>query len=458
MAGMPVGEGSHLSNPVAIGDTRRRHVLINRNYALLWSGQLISSIGDFMLSATAVLWISQRIAVGQSWAPLAVSGELIAVTVPTFLFGPFAGVFVDRWNKRHTMLVADLLRFALIALLVPLGTSLGDGLTPTARLGAIYTVIVLEAMASLFFNPARLGLVGKIVPEVEQARASGLLFLTLSVGITLGPAIAAPLYFSLGPSWALVLDALSFLVSFAAILAIRLPRSSPNQATGQASNIIRELLEGIRFFAGNRTLRTLLIVTAITLFGSSAINALDIFFLQSNLHAPPEQFGILSAGTGVGILVGSLLATWIVPRIGAARAFWLGTMLAGALIIAYARQTEFGIALVTLAIIGLPSAWLNVAIGPLLLQSTPPNLIGRASAIFTPATNLAALLSTALAGYLASTALQRLDTNLSGLHFGPYDTIYLAGGILITLAGVFAWSQLHNWKPRPTKESQERLD
>lgn len=447
-----------MNDPVVIGDSRRRHLLINQNFALLWGGQLISSLGDFMLSATVVLWISQRIAVGQPWAPLAVSGELIAITVPTFLFGPFAGVFVDRWNKRLTMLVADLLRFALIALLIPFGTSFGDGLTTTTKLSVIYIALVLAATASLFFNPARLGLVGTIVPEKEQARASGLLFLTLSVGITLGPAIAAPLYFSFGPSWALLLDALSFLISFAAILAIRAPQASPDQTQGQASGVVREMLDGFSFFAGNRTLRTLLIVTAITLFGSSAINALDIFFLQTNLHAPPEQFGILSAGTGVGVLVGSLLATWIVPRIGAARAFWLGTILAGALIVAYARQTEFGVALVTLAIIGLPSAWLNVAIGPLLLQSTPPNLIGRASAIFTPATNLAALLSTALAGYLASTVLRGLDGRVYGLRFGPYDTIYLAGGILIALAGVFAWSQLRTWKPRPPLETQERLD
>ena len=362
-----------MAKTVPVGLARPGAMLINRNYALLWGGQMISSIGDFMLSATVVLWITQRIAVGQSWAPLAVSGELIAITAPTFLLGPFAGVFVDRWNKRRTMLAADLLRFVLIALLIPLRTPVADGLAPMPRLGAIYAALVLTATASLFFTPARLALVGEIVSVEQQARASGLLFLTLSVGITLGPALAAPLYFAFGPGWALLLDALSFLVSFVAILAIRAPQGASNPVSDGQHTVIRELAEGVSYFAGNSTLRTILVVTAITLFGSSAINALDIFFLRTNLHAPPELFGILSAGTGAGVLLGSLLATWIVPRVGVARSFWLGTVLAGALIVVYARQTEFGAALVTLAVIGVPSAWLNVAIGPLLLQSTPPN-------------------------------------------------------------------------------------
>src|SRR6185312_16252438 len=82
-------------------------LLLNRDFALLWIGQIISSIGDFALSATLVLWIATRLAVNESWAPLAVSGEFLALTIPVALFGPIAGVFVDRWDKRRTMLTMD---------------------------------------------------------------------------------------------------------------------------------------------------------------------------------------------------------------------------------------------------------------------------------------------------------------------------------------------------------------
>ncbi|HEY7358333.1 MAG TPA: hypothetical protein VH590_17755, partial [Ktedonobacterales bacterium] len=78
--------------------SKKSSFLINRNFGLLWSGQSISNIGDFVFSTTLVLWIASIIARGQTWAPLAVSAVLLATSVPTLLIGPVAGVFVDRWD------------------------------------------------------------------------------------------------------------------------------------------------------------------------------------------------------------------------------------------------------------------------------------------------------------------------------------------------------------------------
>src|SRR5579885_2288719 len=109
--------------------------LINRDFGLLWGGQSISNVGDFVFDTTLILWIATIIAGGQTWAPLAVSGVLVATAVPIFLIGPIAGVFVDRWNKRQTMLAMDATRAILIALLLPV--ALGK---PSIfwQLGAIY--------------------------------------------------------------------------------------------------------------------------------------------------------------------------------------------------------------------------------------------------------------------------------------------------------------------------------
>src|SRR5690348_4440211 len=115
-------------------------LLINRDFALLWIGQIVSSIGDFALSATLVLWIATRLAVNEPWAPLAVSGEFLALTIPVVLFGPLAGVFVDRWDKRRTMLAMDLARALLVSLLIPLAAPLGDGLSPAWLLAGLYSV------------------------------------------------------------------------------------------------------------------------------------------------------------------------------------------------------------------------------------------------------------------------------------------------------------------------------
>ena len=85
----------------------------NRNWLLLWLGQSVSITGDYVFDTTVVLWIATVIAKGQPWAPAAVGGVLIAAAVPALLVGPFAGVYVDRWDRHRTMLVADACRAAL---------------------------------------------------------------------------------------------------------------------------------------------------------------------------------------------------------------------------------------------------------------------------------------------------------------------------------------------------------
>src|SRR5262249_33016569 len=101
----------------AVQPARRLGPLINRDYALPWGGQLISTLGDFVFDTTLIVWIATQLAVGQPWAPLAVSGVLIAATAPFLLIGPLAGVFVDRWDKRWTLMTMDMARAVLILLL-----------------------------------------------------------------------------------------------------------------------------------------------------------------------------------------------------------------------------------------------------------------------------------------------------------------------------------------------------
>src|SRR5262245_29685487 len=102
-----------------------------------------------------VLWVGTVLAAGQPWAPLAVSGVLIAVLAPVLLIGPFAGVFVDRWDRRRTMLRADLARAGLVGSLVVL-VLLPAGTVPVSgQLAVGYAVVALASVAAQFFNPAR---------------------------------------------------------------------------------------------------------------------------------------------------------------------------------------------------------------------------------------------------------------------------------------------------------------
>src|SRR5215475_7879 len=93
--------------------TRKPGLLINRDFALLWAGQSVSAIGDALLDFTLALWIAFDLGRGQPWAPLAVSGVMASSSVGTLVIGPIAGVFVDRWDKRRTLLAFNLLQAIL---------------------------------------------------------------------------------------------------------------------------------------------------------------------------------------------------------------------------------------------------------------------------------------------------------------------------------------------------------
>src|SRR5579875_1570480 len=176
---------------------------INRNFGLLWIGQAISDLGDMIYFVTLSLWIATIIAKNQPWAPAAVSGVMIATALPALLPGPLAGVFLDRWNKRLTMARMDMLRAALVFLLLPL-----TGLIPLPfiteplpvfwQIGSIYGVVLAASICGQFFNPARFTILSEILPEPQRARASAMEQTSSSIVKILGPFLAAPLLFIVG--------------------------------------------------------------------------------------------------------------------------------------------------------------------------------------------------------------------------------------------------------------------
>jgi MFS family permease len=105
-------------------------------------------------------------------------------------------------------------------------------------------------------------------------------------------------------------------------------------------------------------------------------------------------------------------------------------------------------------LIGVPSAAVSSMIGPLIMRSAPPHMIGRVSGVLQPATQVASVLATATAAWLASTVLRDLDATIAGVHFGPIDTIFLAGGLLVLASGVWAVRVLRT-EPAPAAGSPD---
>lgn len=435
---------------------KRVGVLINRTFAFLWLGQSVSQFGDQVFNTTLVIWIAVALIPDRVVSPLAVGGVLIAAALPVLFVSPLAGVFVDRWDKRRTMLTMDALRVVLIgALALTAGTATltafgVERLPLNIQLGATYVAVFLASCCAQFFNPARLAFIGAIVEDSAQARASGLSQVTTSLASILGPLLAVPLFFVFGVQWALLLNAASFAVSFLAILAVRAPKTAKPHEVDQRGAFGRELVEGLRFGFGNRIMMTLLVSMGLVVAGAGAFNTLIVFFLTENLRAPATQYGLIGGMEGAGALLGAIAASIFASRIGLTRLFSFAIFAAGILFVILARMTNLTSALAVVLLIGVMTAGLNVAIPPLILRVVPRHLVGRVFSLLTPVIVLASLLGVGLSGYLASSVLVGFHVEAFGVTFGPIDTILLGAGALILLGGVYALLNLREVKAAPT--------
>ena len=415
--------------------------LVNRSHARLWYGQAVSLIGDAVFDTTLALWVGTILLRGKSWAPAAVAGVMVAVALATLVVGPLAGVFVDRWDYRRTMLGADLVRAGLIGLLAVVA-SLPAGVLDTKRtLVVLYGVVLLATAAAQFFNPARFALIGDVVPEAQRARAAGLGQATLAIAAIVGPPLAAPLLFAVGVRWALLANALSFLVSFVLVRSVRVraPAAAVRPAVHDGRpGLWRELVAGLRFFGRSRILVALAVTILLVQAGAGSLNALLVFFVPDNLHARPSWFGALGMVFGTGSVIGALGAGAAATRLGSARTFCLGLFLGGVGIIVFARQSALWPALLVFGLAAVPIGALNTVFTPLVFRATPREYLGRVWAVFAPAIQLATMVSVLLAGWLASTVLRDLHATPGGLRLGRIDVIFLAAGLLVVIGSGYA--------------------
>ena len=427
--------------------------LVNRNFARLWYGSAISSVGDYVFDTTLTLWVATKLGAGKSWAPVAVSGLLLAAVLAIVFVGPVAGVWVDRWNHKRTMLGTEAVRAVIAGAMALVSLLPQHDLPVGAWLGVIFVLVFALNSAGQFFTPARQVTIGRVVTgETEQARAFGIDNATRAVAGMIGPPLAAPLLFTSGVTWALVLNAASYVVSFVAVRAVSVPADTAAEADAAAAGdevaatasagFWADFKEGFGFLFRSRFVRTLLFVAVTCQAGTGALNTLDVFFVTGNLHVAAKYYGVLALAVGTGLIVGSLFAARVVARLGAAMTVAVTLTMSGLVFLVYARQTTFAAGFVLILLFEIPIALVNTAAGPLFLATIPRRLFARVMAVFSTVNQGVQMLSMLVAGWLASSSLRDFHGAPLGLHMGPVDTIFSVAALLIMLGGVNAFITL----------------
>jgi len=411
----------------------------NRTYQRIWFAGAVSGFGDVVFLTAMVVWVGAIIARGQTWAPLAVGGVLLVAMIPAVLLGPIGGVYADRWDRRRIMLATDLARALIMGGLILL-PSFGEHLAIAVKLAIVYAAVLSESAFTQFFRPARFAVFGTVVADPDRERAGSIAQGTDATTAILGPPLAAPLVVSVasGVQWALAVNAVSYLVSFVAVFGVRLAVKQAETRDREPRALWRDMRAGLRVVVGSRLLRVIVPAVVLVTFAVSSINVLDLFFVTRNLHVGPGYYGILDAAIGAGLVLGSVVFAVVGRRLPASRVFSVGLVCIGIGMAAYSRSTVVWVAVVILFVLGFPLAGVNSMIGPMVFREVPPDLLGRVLGLLNPVQEIASASAMVLSTWLASTVLRSLNVRALGTHFGPIDTVFFAGGVLIVAVGLWA--------------------
>lgn len=339
--------------------------LRHRSFRLLFSGQVVSDVGDWLDYLALVALIVYY----WDYGPGALAALAIAMAGPWLVVAPFAGVWVDRLPRRTTMVTSDLVRAALV---------LGLFLAP--NLHVLLVLVALKFSASTFFIPARQASIQLSVPASDLLAATSVSQLSLQLSKIVGPALGGLFMAALGPRPVFLIDAATFLVS-AAVLS-RLPRFAPERYAETAPRFWSELRGGMSWIGRSRAL----------VFGlasmSAAVFIVFTFDALSPLAFEQLGFGVSTLGLAIATIGGGAVAgALLIGEFG--QRFDPFLLLGGGKFLAGASVAAIGVAVVAdldapswsvlplLALIGLGASGILIPWGYILQRETPAELLGR---------------------------------------------------------------------------------
>jgi MFS family permease len=348
---------------------------------------LVSNAGDWVnyVALTALVWELT----GSAWM---VALLRACHAVPLLLLGPFSGVFVDRWNRKITLVAADLLRAGLV-LLFPL----------VHDVGAILLITLAFNVVSTFFSPAKNALIPQIVGRDRLLAANSLSSTTQNMAMVIGPALGGAILAFGGTPAAFYFDSFTFLFSAVAIVSMATPGASPREL-GQAANAWQELREGLRFASSHAPVRAALLLEMAMMMGWGSINVLAVVIAEKLLGGGSTEYGLLLTSIGVGSLAGALLAGGIGGRLGLRRFFPLGFLVTGLAITDLAGSKTLMAASAGYLFAGVGRMAVEVAATTIYQKAVPDRLRGRVFSLRHMATHTVILIANQLAGFFTDAA------------------------------------------------------
>jgi DHA3 family macrolide efflux protein-like MFS transporter len=381
----------------------------NRNFSLLWVGQLVSFFGDRVHQVAIGVLVLQRA------TPLDVGIVFAATAVPNVFLGPLAGALVDRWDRRTTMIACDLVRAGLV-LLVPLVINV--------HIALVYLIALAVATVGLLFRPAKTAIVPLIVDEERLVTANSASSINETLADLLGYPVAAAIVAGLAGliGAAFVLDSATYLVSAILIWGMVVPHEELPTEPFSARAIWREMAEGWRFLTHKAELLANTVVSTVAQLAFGAEIVCSLIYAKDVLNQAflpfPENYGWLMASLGLGSVAGGVAIGWFAPNAPKGPMTIAGFIGLGLAMVGAGLTTSPQLAIALFFAIGVANMLYLVPTITLFQELTPQRLFGRVVSSRQALTFGAMAISMGAAGYLAG-------------ELGAAPVLMLGGGLIV---------------------------
>ncbi len=364
----------------------------------VWYAQVVSLFGDFLALFAVIAVVSFRLHA----TPNQITGVQIAYMLPIVFMGPLAGVFVDRWPLKPTLISSDLIR-AVLAMLLIFTTSLWQ----------VYIVLATLSCVSAFFGPAQGVTIRSHVPAQGLISANALMQVAFMGSRIIGPATAGAVVATAGPNVCYGLDVLSFLISASLIGSVGIVRASSTTRTTESSanrihSIWIDMKAGTAFIFHHAAILFVVLAMAAGLFTIGCFGPLIAIFVRDTLHASARSFGIVSGMVGVGMLVGTQLVRQLARQWSNDALVLSGLAGIGGAVLLLGAVPHIAATIAATFLIGFAFAAIIVPAQTLIQRETPPDMLGRVGSTNASIVFLGQILGLAASGVLAEAIGVRL--------------------------------------------------
>jgi len=392
-------------------------LLREKDFTLLLTGQFLSALGD-KLHYVALGVLIYRL----TGSALEVGKMTLATFLPYLLFGLIAGAYVDRWNKKRTMITADLLRAVFVGLIpIMIGYSIN----------LVYFLTFLSTTANLFFSPAKMAVIPAIFTKEKILTATSLAETAENITEILGYALAGVLIMFIPIHKIFYLDSLTFLFSAALIFAMSFSFETQDQAKHKLdmeseSHIFQDILEGLAYIRKTKVLAHTLLTYCIAVLIFSGFNPLIFVYALDTLKTSTVGLGILEASAAVGITVGSLAISVWGNRLNKQKLVLWGYFISGLTIVILGMFPTYLLALIGFFLTGVSNAMFLIPIQSIFQEETAAPMRGRVFSARFASTRVAFMGSVCILSYGATQI--------------GVEKVYLLSGLTLLLLTILLFS------------------